>query len=258
MAKGKGSRSHTYDTIDDWLKAQPRQERRGLRDSLTKLQRLYRNKPKGDFTWWHDVGALVAELAPKGGRYGKNVMELLAQRLEPDRKPAAPLYFLCKARDFAAKFNPEEASDLTEARLANGKPLSENHVKALLSVEDDTQRQRFLDKCLKGSWSVRYLRERIQDAKGRKRSGPGRPLVPKRQSAGVAISNIILMSRNWLRNHEVWFEEPGCFSGRIRKRDREAILEDAQSAVTNLKKMQEAIKDGLKQLNSFIQELKEQ
>ena len=260
MAKGKGSRSRTYKTIDDWLKAQPRQERRGLRDSLTELQGLYRNKPKGDFTWWYDVGALVAKLAPKGERHGENVMELLAKYLEPKRKSTDALRdFLRKARDLAAKFSRKEASELTKVSLKNRKPLSENHVKALLSADDAEMRQQLLGECREASWSVRQLRRAIQNKKGRKsRSGGRPPDDPEPQEPGVALHNISVMSRIWLRNHKVWFGKPGCFSGRTRKRDRETILEDAESVVGELKEMEGAIKDGLRQLKSFIQELKGQ
>jgi hypothetical protein len=173
-------------------------------------------------------------------------------------EPAVPLYFLRKARDFAAKFTPEEALELTGARLADGKPLCENHVKALLAVESKLLRQRLLRSCLEESWSVRHLRQRIQDAKGRKRSGLGRKLRPKRQSAGVAIPNISRMADNWMQNHKVWFEGGSSPFRTVNKKDcDEAILRDAQSAVRKLKEMQVTIKDGLRQLKSFIQELKE-
>jgi hypothetical protein len=262
MAKGKGSRSQDYDNIDDWLKAQPRQERRGLRDSLAELRRLYRNRPEHeDFAWWHDVGSLVAKLVPKGGQhYGDNVIKLVAQDLEQDRKPTDALRdFLRKARDLAAKFSRKEASELTKASLKNRKPLSENHVKALLSVEDAEMRQQLLGECREASWSVRQLRRAIQNKKGRKsRSGGRPPDDPEPQEPGVALHNISVMSRIWLRNHKVWFGKRGCFSRRTRKRDRETILEDAESVVGELKEMQGAIKDGLEQLKSFIQELKGQ
>jgi hypothetical protein len=256
MAKGKGSRSCSYETIDDWLKARPRQDRRRLQGSLTRLRKLYGNRPEPeDFTWWHHVGSQVAELIPKSDRhYGENVIELLAQHLEPDREDfEAPCYFLRKTRNFADKFTRDEALELTEADLREG------HIKAVLSVEDKTQRQRLLDECLEKSWSVQYLRQKIHDIAGRRRSGAGRkPTRPKRQSAGVALRNILVMSRQWLRNHEVWFGKPGCFSGRIKRRDRETILEDAESAIEELEEMQEAITDGLEQLTSFVRELKEQ
>jgi hypothetical protein len=254
MAKRKGSRSRTHNSIDDWLKVQPREVRRGLRRSVSELKKLYRRQQHDDFVWWHDVGSLVAALIPKGRRhYGENVIELVVQQLEPDRKPEVPRYFLYRARALADTFTREEALELTEAGLPKC------HLQALLSVEDETQRQRFLARCLEESWSVRYLRQKIQDAKGRKRSGLGRkPTRPKPQSAGVAIPNISRMADNWMRNHDVWFNGASCPFRKVRKKDcDEAILRDAQSAVRKLKEMQGAIKDGLVQLNSFVQELKE-
>ena len=107
-------------------------------------------------------------------------------------------------------------------------------------------------------WSVRRLRQEIHNATGLKRSRGGRkPKRPKRQSAGVALQNISSMSRDWMRNHEVWFEEPGCFSGRIRKRDRNAILREAESTIKRMKQVHEAAGDGLEQLRAFVRELEE-
>ena len=233
-----------------------------MRNSLTRLRRLYRNRPEhGDFTWWHDVGSLVAELIPKGKHYGENAIELVVQYLEPDRKPTdVPRYFLYKTRDLAAKFSREEASELTEARLKNGKPLTENHVKALLSIKKLSQRKRLQKKCLEHSWSIRRLRDEIHYAEGRKRGGAGRKPKPlKRQFAGVALPNISVMAGNWLRNHAVWFKGASRPFRTVRKKDcDQAILDDAVSAIEKLEEMHEAITDGLHQLNSFVRELKEE
>ncbi len=251
MAKRTGSRSRTYERINDWLEDQPRQARRRLRRSLTRLRRLYRNRPEqDDFTWWHDVGSLVAELIPKGDRhYGENVVQLVVQHLEPDREPEGPRYFLYQARDLADKFTREEALELTEAGLPKC------HLAALLSGEDKTQRQRLWRRCLEQGWSYQRLCQEIQNAKGRKRSGAGRkPKRPKRQSAGVALPNICLMADKWMRNHDVWFHGASRPFRTVGKKDcDEAILDEALLAIEKLEEMRAAITAGVEQLNSFVQ-----
>lgn len=191
---------------------------------------------------------------PKDDRhYGENVIELLAQHLEPDREPEAPRNFLYAARDLAAKLSHKEASELTDAGL------SKSHVTALLCEEDADKRQRFLDKCLEQSWSVRRLRQEIQNAKGRKsRSGGRTPSPPQHQSAGVAARNISVMCSRWMENHRVWFVGRQAAFGQIRKKDcDEEILHDAQSALEELERVHDVIGEEVDRLQAFVQELEE-
>ena len=254
MAK-KGSRSGSHASIQDWLKRQPAEDRPALRQSVTRLKKLYGLQRHDDFVWWHKVGSLVANLCPKEDRhYGDNVINLLAQHVEPDREPEGPRNFLYAARDLADKLSREEASELTEAGL------SKSHVTALLSVEKPTQRQHFLGRCLKESWSVRRLRQEVQNAKGRKSRSGGRPVQGlERQSAGVAARNLSVMSRRWRESHQVWFVGPQAAFGRVRKKDcNEEILWDAQTALEELKQLHEVTGYELDLLHAFVQGLEEE
>jgi hypothetical protein len=257
MAK-KGSRSDSCASVQDWLKRQPNEDRPALRRSVTRLKKLYIRQQHDDFVWWYDVGALVADLCPKEDRhYGENVINLLAQHLEPDQKPEGPRNFLYEARDFAVTCTAREARAFARARKANGDPLSKFHITALVSVKKKDQRKRFFDECLDQSWSVRRLRQAIQNAKGRKSSGGGRePQPPEPQSAGVAVRNISLMSRDWILNHKVWFKGASRPFRTVRKKDcDQAILNDARLAIKGLKEVHEATGNGLKQLRAFVKEL---
>ena len=263
MAKGKGSAARRYESINDWLKAQPRQDRRRLRSSLTRLKRLYQNRPEhDDLMWRHRVGSQVKEFFPEGeSRYGDNVIELLADHLQPGReeKDKRVRNFLYEVRDFARAYHYEAAERLANARNANDDPLSIHHVKALVSVEDIEQRLSLFDKCLDQCWSVRRLRQEIQNAKGGKRGGGGRkPQRRERQSAGVAVRNISTMSRQWMDYHRVWFVGASAALGRVKRKDcDEAILKHAKLAVKGLEDVHRATGDGLEKLREFVQDLEE-
>lgn len=251
MAK-KGSRSGSHASIQDWLKRQPAEDRPALRQSVTRLKKLYDRQRHDDFVWWHKVGSLAAYLCPKEDRhYGDNVINLLAQHLEPDQKLEGTRNFLYSARDLAEKFTEAEASELTEAGL------SKSHVTALLCEEDADKRRRFLIKCLEQSWSVRRLRQEVQNAKGRKSRSGGRPVQGlERQSAGVAARNISVMSRRWRESHQVWFVGPQAAFGRVRKKDcDEEILWDAKTALEELKQLHEVARYELELLHAFVQDL---
>ena len=65
------------------------------------------------------------------------------------------------------------------------------------------------------------------------------------------------MSRRWIDNHQVWFVGPqAAFDGVKKKNCDEAILKEAELAMKGLEDVHRATGDGLKQLKSFIRELK--
>jgi hypothetical protein len=199
-----------YPDIVAWLKVQD--DKKDLRGVLRELHRLIKDKKEGetDLAWWHDVGTCVAQFVPKGNRrYGDNVIELLANDLRPDRDlndwtlPNS----LYRARDFVDKYKRrKDAESLGRRRNADDKPLTRLHVSVLLTVKDDAQRRKFLERCLKESWSAQELRRQIQNATGRKRGTGGRsPSPPKYSSAGVALRDIKVMADRWTAYHKAWY-----------------------------------------------------
>jgi hypothetical protein len=263
MAKRKHPKSRSHKTIDEWLEGQPRQEGRRLRSSLNRLQGLYKNRPeRDDFTWCHQVGTQVLAFFPEEeSRYGENLIELLADHLQPGRleKDKKVPNFLYQARDFARAYSDQAAATLADARNADGGALSIYHVIALSSVENTEQRLRFFDKCLDQCWSVRRLRQEIQNARGGKRGGGGRKRQrPERQTAGVAVRNISTMSRQWMDYHRVWFVGSTAAFSKVRRKDcDEAVLKYARSAIKELDKVHKATGEGLDQLKEYVQELEE-
>jgi hypothetical protein len=262
MAKRKRPKSNNYEGIREWLRYQPEKDRAELRTALAELRKLYRKPRHNDFRWLHDVGLQVVAFFPKGKRrYGDNVIELLANHLEPDREETdkALLIRLYHARNFAITCkSSKEAGMLTDARNEKGDPLTALHVLALVSVKDNDQRAMFRKRCLKECWSGQRLRREIQNEIGRKRSYGGRkPNPPERQSPGVALRNLSLMSRQWKRSHEVWFEKPHPGLGKIRKQDcSEAVLREMEAAIEGLEQVGRAAREGLTQLKGMRQDLK--
>ena len=259
MAKKKRSKPRAS-RINAWISKQPAGLQPELRNARDELQGLLRTPHRKEFAWWSRAGSQVLVFFEgEKNRYGDNIIELLANHLQPGRKIKDKRLpnFLYEARDFARAYK-EGPKRLANARNAKGKPLSISHAKALVSIEDTEQRHRFFDKCLDQCWSSHELCREIQNKFGRKRSGAGRkPEDLEPQSAGVALPNISVMAGNWLRNHAVWFVGPqAAFNGVKKKNCDEAILKEAELAMKGLEDVHRATGDGLKHLKSFVRELK--
>ena len=252
------ARALKYASIDEWLKGQP--DRKELRGTLRELHRLIKDKENGwaDLAWWHDVGTCVARFLPKGDRcHGDNVIELLANALQPGRdlgdwKLPNVLY---RARDFVGKYESrKDAENLGRKRNADNKPLTLLHVSVLLSVKDDAQREEFMDRCLKESWSAQQLRREIQNTTGRKRGTGGRsPSPPKYSSAGVALRDIANMANRWTAFHKVWFV--GLRRLPVTNQN-ESMLHEIENAKEGLKYVRDDVEEALEKVQSLERQVK--
>jgi hypothetical protein len=250
-----------YQNIAMWLKDQP--DKKDLRGVLLELRRLMKGEEeeRNYLAWLYDVGTCVERLVPKGNlRYGENVIELLANDLQPDRDLkdwTLPNVFY-RAREFVGKYkNRNDAEKLSRKRNADNKPLTRLHVSVLLTVKDDAQREDFLKQCLKESWSGQRLRCEIQNATGRKRGTGGRaPSPPKYSSAGVALRDIAVMANRLAAFHKVWYiglrKLPVADQDRIMlreiehaKKGLESVREDAREALQQVAALERKVKSTL-------------
>jgi hypothetical protein len=239
--------------ITEWLKNQP--EKKALRSALRELHRLIKGQQqrRHDLTWWYDVGICVAQILPKGNRRkGDNVIELLANDLQPERdlKDWTLPNLLYRARDFVAKFKSRKAvAALARRTNSDNQPLTHLHVSVLLTVKDDAQRDEFLERCLEESWSGQELRRQIQNAMGRKRGTGGRaPRPPKYSSAGVALRDIKVMANRWTAFHKVWY----IGLRRLPMTDQnETMLQEINSAKQGLESVRDDVKEALERVGAI-------
>ena len=258
MAK-KGSTTGDSTGIRAWIKAQPKTERTRLKAALSDLRKLFKSPQHDDLLWWHRVGERVLALQPKGERrYGDNVVELLADYLDPGRawEDKRIPNLLYRTRAFAEKYSWPEAQALDRQRRAGR--LTPLHITALVSLEDKGLRKRFLKRCLKENWSGQRLRREIQNRVGRKRSAGGlSPTPPENPSPGVALRDISILARRWMTNYEVWFvgKRGPLSSGELKACD-EATLKEVRMAVNRMDEVQHAAAQGSKRLKSIAQAMK--
>jgi len=260
MAKKKSPPARKYKDIAAWIKDQPQTERTRLRAALTELRKLFKGPQQDDLCWWHRVGKRMLALQPKEDRrYGSNVMELLANYLQPDREwqdKRVP-NLLYRTRDFADKYSWREAQALDKARRE--KRLTSLHIVALVSLEDKGLREKLLKQCLAENWSGQRLRREIQNKVGRKRSSGGlSPTPPENSSPGVALRDISILSRRWMTNYEVWFvgKRAPLGSDEI-KACNEAMLKDTGAAIQGLTDVRDAVREQLKRLRQYERDIKE-
>jgi len=261
MAKKRKTESPEYEDIRAWIKDQPTERRAELTRSLKELRRWY-NRPEDESVLrWFEIGTRVSAFFPKEGKrtYGDNVMELLADSLEPDRSPSEPKLpnQLWEYRKIADRLTRAQANAWTKKRNKKGQPLTLHHVSALASIEDREERNAFLKQCLKESWSVREVRREVQNLIGCKRSHGGRTPKPKEiPRPAVALRDIRTNAEQWMANHKVWFAGRKAALQRVPKREHsDELYEELDGAVDALIEMQEAVEDGLDCLQKLAGEV---
>ena len=251
-----------YADIAEWLDDQP--EKKRLNGALRELHRLIKHQKQkwNDPMWWHAVGTYVARFVPKDNRhYRDGVIELLADDLQSDRdandwKLPNVLY---RARNLVHKYKSRKAvEELGRERNVDNEPLTHLHISILLTVKDDAQRQKFLERCLEESWSALELRRQIQNATGRKRGTGGRsPSPPKYSSAGVALRDITVMANRWTAFHKVWFVGWKAPSRSMRAQDQdENTLQEIEKAKEGLKVVGDDVEEALKKVQLLERQVK--
>jgi len=258
MAK-KGSTTGDSTGIRAWIQAQPKTQRAALRTALSDLRKLFKSPQHDDLCWWHQVGERVLALQPKGQRrYGDNVVELLADYLDPGRQWEDKRIpnLLYRTRAFAEKYAWREAQELDRQRRAGH--LTTLHIVALLSLEDKGLRKTFLKRCLKESWSGLRLRREIQNKVGRKRSSGGlSPTPPENPSPRIALRDLSILARRWMTNYEVWFVgQRAPLSREELKACDAATLKEVKTAIQRMDEVQHAAAQGTRRLKSVAKAMK--
>jgi len=268
MAKKRKPEGPKCENIRAWIAKQTTSPPEKLGRHLNELRRLLKSSARGSIEWYHDVGRCVAPFFPENTRhYGASVAELLADKLQPgrERKDKRLTNLLYEARDLANTYRyKREIRSLAKRKLANGKPLTVNHIKRLVSVDDDEQREALLSDCLEGSWSVRRLHREVQNRIGHKRSAGGRKArdrVKERDEdrepgpkPAVAVREVKHYAKRWMANHKIWFVGRKAALKRVPKNEySEALKKDLKETTTELRKMQEALDGDL----ACLEELEE-
>ena len=126
---------------------------------------------------------------------------------------------------------------------------------SLLSVEKErgnrSSMEKLRDRCLDEGWSVRRLRQEIQDDRGGKLC-TGRTYKPhKAATAAVAVQDLIVAARRWMIYHEE------CLAGRspilkpARRTDYSPrLLRDVREAIQRLGQVRKAVKGELVELRA--------
>jgi hypothetical protein len=240
-----------------------------------KLRGLFKAIDRKDLFWWYKVGKETLRIHPEPRRGGKRqqgakVMDSLAWQLSDEelrktrkklsdevllKRRSKTANILWQARNLASRF--KTSKELEEFRGG----LSIWHVMSLLSVEKERgnrgSMEKLRDRCLDEGWSVRRLRQEIQDDRGGKLV-TGRTYKPhKAATAAVAVQDLIVAARRWMIYHEK------CLTGRspilkpARRTDHsERLLRDVREAIEGLEKVQGAVKGELAELRQLAKEIK--
>lgn len=256
MAKKHISSTQSKPGIKAWITSQPAKLRTDLRTALSSIRKAFDPRLQRELLWWHRVGSNVAKFFPDGQRqHGSSVMELFAKELGAvgDNEIRSVSNTLWQARTIAKTLGSATAAK-TWAKKRNGKdrPLSAYHVFAVANVEASEQPE-LLEKCLNESWSVRQLRQEVQNRFGKKRSRGGRKAAPRKvPSPKVALQDIQRQTRQWLADHKAWFAGPKAALRNVSKREQTMELQTELIHAWNaLVDMQVAVETGIDRLREL-------
>lgn len=132
---------------------------------------------------------------------------------------------------------------------------------SLLSVEKErgnrSSMEKLRDRCLDEGWSVRRLRQEIQDDRGGKLC-TGRAYKPhKAATAAVAVQDLIVAARRWMIYHEECLAARSPILKPARRTDYSPrLLRDVREAIEGLEKVQGAVKGELVELRQLAKEIK--
>ncbi len=252
-----------YADIRAWIADQPLRRQAKLTRSLDELHDWYNRLDDDGVVRWYEIGNRISAFFPKKGKgnYGENIIELLAESLEPDRSPGEPRLpnQLWEYRKIANRLTRAQAKAWAKKRNGKGQPLTLFHVSALTSIENERSREKLLERCLAKSRSVRGVRREVQKKIGRKRSSgrrePEDRIIP---TPAIALQDIQLNTEQWMANHEVWFAGKKAALSKVRKQDQtDELLEHLERAEKNLQELKRAATLGLKTLRELKKMTKE-
>jgi hypothetical protein len=199
---------------------------------LAQLQKLVDEK-RSDLDWHHAVGRLLEELLPDRG-YRKRKMEKLVKRLGGKNKKvsAAALY---TAREFTRKYTARELRTLRGLTFA--------HVRRLIVIEDDGQRERYRQQCQKHGWSCRHLQAKIYERFGKRSEGFKRFKKVEKVGPKAALRKVL-----WLRDVTVKQLVP------MLEQNHDLASQMSQRSDDDLRKLVSAACSALDELHSAVKE----
>lgn len=199
MPKKASSRRGKYQTIEEWLNSDPKQEP-ARRNWVGQLREKSKTPDWGDLEWVHTVGRLILKLHPhtppaedakRGARpkkrpYGENLFQLLADDVRPDWRQSNRALddYLIQAWQFALTYPTRQ--DLRELLRVGSTAKPPRHltwpcVCSLLRIKDAKRRRSLVLKWEKRPFSLRaWQRETqkvvaIERAAGPEKKYCGRP-----------------------------------------------------------------------------------
>jgi hypothetical protein len=131
------------------------------RVAIARLKELLAQK-RNDLTWHHEVGRLVVQLVPKDRAYGDKRMPNLLKELGLTKKPSTQVLFY-GARDFALSYSEEDLQNLAG--------LKYGHISILVGIRKPRIREKFRRLCQERAWSMRELRNVVQEKMKRQPRG---------------------------------------------------------------------------------------
>jgi hypothetical protein len=174
------------DTITSAVVPDPLARLRRLLDTDPSRGGLGRHAKRWTLPARHDVGRLIREIveeATAGGkrRYDAKVFPRLRGEFGLDQALAHKLV------RFAETFSRERAVELSQTQLANGAEFSWSHVRRLLEVRDDHQREGLIEQTVRHGWTSERLAQEIQSARGGKKNKGGRRRHPEGSATAVPV-----------------------------------------------------------------------
>ncbi len=147
-----------------------------------------------------EILAACERANPDGKSYSKGVIQRFAEKLDRSRE------YCDKARQFAGVYDEDDLDILCDLRNSKKMPLSTDHVRKLLRVENLELREELQAEAADNDWGSKRFAAEITKRIGKSseiRRGPTRP-----KTRYDALAHIEKMSDGWLR----WFDglqEPG-------------------------------------------------
>ena len=164
----------------DWQNEAIEASIKPIQSQLDEMKALCESQNQYNVQTYFDLGKIIGD--PRVVSVGTdltiqrvNLYDVLAELTGRDVR------YLHGARMFAAKFSEAQLIKLIEAKV----PVT--HVRHLVAVSDDSNRDRLIDAVIEQGWTVEELRDAKREVQGNKRPGSGRPRkVPKDLASGLS------------------------------------------------------------------------
>jgi hypothetical protein len=240
-----------------------------LREKIAWIRECFADEWRRSIEWRYQVAVLIRDIYDdvtenRGAVYGAKAIEVIKQSFGWDNG------VIYQALHVADAFTPEQIEEITQMRLAGGKPLSYSHVVALSSVEDEGQREKLLKQAVKEGWTTRKLTNVVGESDVPQPDRPedhrGRPLGKPRDFDAVLDQQASFIKDFCARNDQVWSQEEHSLSAKVEDltgdqftQERATRLKQHADQLTLLaQKAKERADEALRVHKLFVQVLQQQ